>query len=277
MEANLLKALVQFEPLISSHNPSAIHQTKSRSSVMSNPINRRFVISAAALGVAAVASQTLAQPTPSGRPSALPSASRSPQGAVWNHSEVALLLIDYQKEMFENLRSETPPALVDLNTRFLIRIAKALNIPVVLSTVGVEMGVNSPTVPSITRELPGAKVIDRSSMNAWEDNAFRAAVQATGRRRLVFGALYTEICLAYPVVDALKEGYEVAFVSDAVGGLSQLAHTTAIDRMAHAGAVPNTTMAIVAEFFRDWKTAEAQRARPIILWYMDEFKKVSRA
>ena len=192
---------------------------------------------------------------------------------VWKHEDAALLLIDYQKEMFDTVRSETPAELIDLNVRLLIKAAKAFDIPVVLSTVGVEMGVNHPTRQSILDELPGIKVIDRSSMNAWEDKPFRDAVKKTGRKRLIFGALYTEICLAFPVVEALTEGYDVTFVVDAVGGLSQLAHRTAIERLAHAGAVPNTSLALVTEFFRDWKSPVASKARDIIKPYLAEVQK----
>ena len=177
--------------------------------------------------------------------------------------------------MFGNIRSETGAELVDLNVRLLIKAAKAFGIPIVLSTVGVEMGVNRPTRQSILDELPGIQVIDRSSMNAWEDPAFRAAVDKTGRRRLVFGALYTEICLAFPVVHALAEGREVGFVADAVGGLSQLAHRTAIDRLVQAGAVPHTALALVTEHFRDWKSPLAGRAREIIKDYLAEAPKLA--
>jgi nicotinamidase-related amidase len=194
---------------------------------------------------------------------------------VWKHEDAALLLIDYQKEMFDTVRSETPAELIDFNVRLLIKAAKAFNMPIVLSTVGVEMGVNHPTRQSILDELPGINVIDRSSMNAWEDQPFREAVKKTGRKRLIFGALYTEICLAFPVVDAIADGYEVTFVVDAVGGLSQLAHRTAIERLAHAGAVPNTSLALVTELFRDWKSPVASKAREIIKPYMAEVHKVA--
>jgi nicotinamidase-related amidase len=193
---------------------------------------------------------------------------------VWKYRDAALVLIDYQKEMFEQIRSETPAELIDLNVRLLIKAAKAFDMPIVLSTVGVEMGVNSPTVPSILGELPGIKVIDRSSMNAWEDRAFRDAVEKTGRKRLIFGALYTEICLAFPVVDALKDGYDVTFPVDAVGGMSQLAHSTAIHRLAHAGAVPNTSLALVTELFRDWASPVADKARELAKWYLAEIAKL---
>jgi nicotinamidase-related amidase len=191
---------------------------------------------------------------------------------VWKHEEAALVLIDYQKEMFDTVRSETPAERIDLNVRLLIKAAKAFDMPIVLSTVGVELAVNHPTRQSILDELPGIEVIDRSSMNAWEDKPFREAVKKTGRKRLVFGALYTEICLAFPVVDALADGYEVTFVVDAVGGLSQLAHRTAIERLAHAGAVPNTALALVTELFRDWKSPVANNAREIIMPYLAEVR-----
>lgn len=194
---------------------------------------------------------------------------------VWTSEEVALVLIDYQKEMFENVKSETTPDQIDLNVRLLIKAAKAFNIPVVLSTVGVEMGVNGPTRASIQEELPGLAVIDRTSMDAWEDAAFRAAIERTGKKRLIFGALYTEICLAFPVVDAMRDGYEAMFVVDAVGGMSQLAHRTAIERLTAAGAVPNTSLALVTELFRDWKSPVADKARDLLKWYMPETQKLA--
>jgi nicotinamidase-related amidase len=196
---------------------------------------------------------------------------------VWTYEDAALILIDYQKEMFDTVRSETSADMIDLNVRLLIKAAKAFNMPVVLSTVGVEMGVNQPTRQSILDELPGIQVIDRSSMNAWEDKAFRAAVEKTGRKRLIFGALYTEICLAFPVIEAMKDGYDATFVVDAVGGLSQLAHRTAIERLTAAGAVPNTALALVTELFRDWKSPVADKAREIIKPYLAEVQKFAKA
>lgn len=194
---------------------------------------------------------------------------------LFKHEDSALILIDYQMEMFDAVQSETTAELIDLNVRLLIKAAKAFDMPIILSTVGVEMGVNGPTRQSILDELPDIDVIDRSSMNAWEDKPFREAVKKTGRKRLIFGALYTEICLAYPVVEAMADGFDVTFVVDAVGGLSQLAHRTAIDRLAHAGAVPNTSLAIVTELFRDWKSAVADQARGIIKPYLAEVQKVA--
>src|SRR6266481_3578739 len=194
---------------------------------------------------------------------------------VWTAEEVALVLIDYQKEMFENVRSETSPELIELNVRFLIKVARAFNVPVILSSVGVQMGVDGPTRRSIQDELPGAKVIDRSSMDAWEDEAFGTAVERTGKKRLIFGALYTEICLAFPVTDAMRDGYEAMFVVDAVGGMSQLAHRTAVERLTAAGAIPNTALALMTELFRDWKSSLATKGRDIIKWYLAEVQKLT--
>jgi nicotinamidase-related amidase len=199
----------------------------------------------------------------------------SKQQRVLRYEDAALVLIDYQKEMFDQVRSEVPPALIELNVRLLIKIAKAFGMPIVLSTVGVQIGVNGPTRESILAELPDVTVIDRSSMNAWEDEAFRAAINGSGRKRLVFAALWTEICLAFPVVDALREGYEVTFVVDAVGGMSQLAHTTAIQRLVAAGAVPQTTVAVVAELFRDWKSPAGGRAREILKPYLSDLQRLT--
>jgi nicotinamidase-related amidase len=201
----------------------------------------------------------------------------SNSNGVWKSEDVALVLIDYQKEMFENIRSETNADTVDLNVRLLIKAAKAFGIPVILSTVGVQAGVNGPTRDSIQAELPGQDIIDRSSMNAWEDVAFREAIDQTGKKRLVFGALYTEICLAFPVVDALRDGYEATFIVDAVGGMSQLAHRTAVERLIAAGAVPNTAVAMLTELFRDWKSPFAAKGKELFGWYVQELQKLSAA
>jgi nicotinamidase-related amidase len=192
---------------------------------------------------------------------------------VWTADDCALVLIDYQNEMFEVIRSETSADLVELHVRLLARTAKAYDMPIVLSTVGVGFGFNGPTLPSILSELDGIEPIDRTSMNAFEDQAFREAVEATGRKRLIIAGLHTEICLAFATVQALKIGYEVLYVADAVGGRSQVAHHTAIERLAHAGAVPTTALAVVTELFRDWAGPLSQAAQDVIYWYFREVPK----
>jgi nicotinamidase-related amidase len=196
---------------------------------------------------------------------------------VWTYEDCALVLIDYQKEMFEVIRSETDADLVELHVRLLAKIARALDMPIVLSTVGVGFGLNGPTLPSILAELDGIEPIDRSSMNAFEDDAFRTAVKATGRKRLIVGGLHTEICLTFATVQALKDGYDVMFVTDAVGGRSQIAHRTGIERLSHAGAVPSTALAVITELFRDWATPPATPALEVIHWYFTEVPKLTAA
>jgi len=194
---------------------------------------------------------------------------------VWTYKDCALVLIDYQKEMFQTIRSETSAALAELNVRLLARTARAFDMPIVLSTIGVAYKINSPTVPGIVGELPGLEPIDRTSMNAFEDRPFREAVKKTGRKRLIFGVLHTEICLTFAVVQALKDGYDAMFVTDAVGGRSQVAHRTAIELLSHAGAVPNTALAVLTELFRDWTSPMADKARQVINWYFAEVPKVT--
>lgn len=165
------------------------------------------------------------------------------------------------------------PRRVELNVRYLCRTALGYGMPTVLSTVGVGMGYNTPTVDAIRNELPDNEEIDRTTMNAWEDEKFLKAVKDTGKKRLIFVALWTEICLIFPVLEALQDGYEVCFVADAVGGTSKLAHDTAIQRMIQAGAVPTTVPTLGTELFRDWKGPLIDQAREALDWYGAEQQK----
>ena len=194
---------------------------------------------------------------------------------VWKAKDCALVLIDYQTNLFEVIRSETSAEMVELHVRLLAKTARAFDMPIVLTTIGVEYGINGPTLPSILSELEGLEPIDRSSMNAFEDTAFRQAVDATGRKRLIIAGLHTEICQTFATSQALKDGYDVLYPTDSIGGRSQIAHRTAIERMAHAGAVPTTTLAIVTELFRDWAGPLAGPAREVIYWYFTEVPKLT--
>src|SRR5712671_2690094 len=194
---------------------------------------------------------------------------------VWTADDCALVLIDYQKEMFEVIRSEPGADLVEMQVRLLAKTAKAFGLPIVLTTVGVGAGFNQPTIPSILSELDGIEPIDRYSMSAFEDAAFRDAVKGTGRKRLIIAGLHTEICLTFATVEGLKAGYDVMYVTDAVGGRSQVAHRTAIDRLAAAGAVPTTALAVTTELFRDWAGPLREPALDTIYWYFREIPKLT--
>lgn len=194
--------------------------------------------------------------------------------SVWKHDEVALTLIDYQPQMFAGIYSKPEADLIELNALFLLRAAKAFGIPVVLSTVGVASDVNGPMVKRLSDEFADTLIVDRSSMNAWDDEDYRAAIASTGRKRIVVGALWTEICLVYPVLSMMGSGYEAMFVVDAIGGQTQIAHETGIARLIQAGAIPNTTRATIDEWFRDWKDPLATKFHPISTWYKSEKAKL---
>jgi nicotinamidase-related amidase len=132
------------------------------------------------------------------------------------------------------------------------QIAKAYNLPIILSTVNVKTGANKDTIPQLKQVLGDIPSYDRSSINAWEDKDFYEAVKATGRKKLLMTALWTEACLAFPALDALKEGYEVYPVVDAVGGTSVLAHEIALRRMELAGAMLTSNTQVSCELQRDW-------------------------
>lgn len=161
----------------------------------------------------------------------------------------ALVLIDYQPGLVDGVNSQTKESLIN-NVVALTKAANLFELPIVLSTVGVAAGYQKETIPELLALLPDTAPVDRSTVNAWEHEGFRAAVEATGRRKLIMGALWTEVCLVFPVLDLLQEGYEVYAVSDSMGGTSVDAHERGMQRMIQAGAVPVTWEAVMSELGR---------------------------
>lgn len=178
----------------------------------------------------------------------------------------AVVLIDYQPEQYRTVTSATREE-IDLNVIAVCKLAKAYDVPVIVSTVGVDMGVNTGTAEAIMAELPGQKEIDRTGVNAWEDEEFRKAVKATGRKKIVIAGLWTEVCLTFPTLDMLAEGYEVYPVADAVGGISPVSHDRAFDRMIQAGAHPVTAISFGSELMRNWARESSDRFRKVLQWY----------
>lgn len=162
-----------------------------------------------------------------------------------------LVLIDYQAPQLNTLRSMDNAQLV-ANTIALAQTASLFKLPRVLSTVGVNSGANPDTWPSIKQAMQGAANIDRTSINAWEDADFLAAVRATGRKKLILGALWTEVCLAFPALDALRDGFEVYVPVDVVGGTSIAAHEAGLQRVFQLGAQPVSWIGVLCELQRDW-------------------------
>ena len=163
----------------------------------------------------------------------------------------AVLIIDYQPVQVSSIASRDKRQLV-ANITALARIAKLYRLPVVLATVNVSTGRNQPTIHQITEVLGDVPIIDRTSINAWEDKDFVDAVKATGRRKLIMAALWTEVCLVHPALDALADGYEVYSVVDACGGTSLEAHNAGLDRLQQAGARPTGWVQLICELQRDW-------------------------
>jgi nicotinamidase-related amidase len=130
-------------------------------------------------------------------------------------------------------------------------LARTFELPVVLSTINVASG-QGHTLAELKAALPDTVEIDRTTMNAWEDIEFRRAIEATGRKKLIMTALWTEICLAFPTLDALRDGFEVHPVVDAVGGTSLEAHRAGLERIVQAGARPISWVGLAGELQRDW-------------------------
>ena len=163
----------------------------------------------------------------------------------------ALILIDYQPIQFSSIRSMDPALLLN-NIVSTVKTAKLFGLPIVHSTVNVSSGQNEPTVPELAELLEASPPIDRTSINSWEDADFVAAVRAAGRRKLVFCALWTEACMAFAALDALKERYEVYPVVDAIAGTSVEAHRAGLERVTQAGGKPTSWVSLACELQRDW-------------------------
>ncbi|MGN6225372.1 hydrolase [Pseudoxanthomonas sp.] len=163
----------------------------------------------------------------------------------------AFIIIDYQPVQVNSIASMDRQLLVN-NIVGASKAAVAYGLPIVHSTVNVKTGLNKPPIPQLRRVLDKFPTYDRTTINSWEDVEFRQAVEATGRRKLIMTALWTEACLTFPALDALKEGYEVYVVADAVGGTSLVAHEAALRRIEQAGGRLISVPQLFCELQRDW-------------------------
>jgi nicotinamidase-related amidase len=167
----------------------------------------------------------------------------------------AFVFIDYQPEQLAAVRSMDHDVLVK-NAVSTVRAVKTFGVPVVHSTVNVSSGQTQPTLPELAELLVDDAPLDRTTVNSWEDTEFVDAVRATERRKLIFCALWTEVCMAFAALDALREGYEVYPVVDAIGGTSPEAHRTGLERVVQAGAQPISWVSLACELQRDWARLE---------------------
>jgi len=175
----------------------------------------------------------------------------------------ALIVIDYQSSQLAAVQSMDQAALLK-NITSTVKLAKIFGMPIVHSTVNVASGRSKTTVPELAELLTEIPPIDRTTINAWEDDRFLAAVRATVRRKLVLCALWTEMCMAFPALDALREGYDVYPVVDAIAGTSVEAHRAGLERVMQAGGQPITWVSFAGELQRDWARSTAEEVVAVV-------------
>ncbi len=168
-----------------------------------------------------------------------------------NHS---LILIDFQSQMAFATKSIDAVSLRN-NAALISKAAKEFKVPTILTTVA-EKSFSGPMFDEISAVFPGQKVIDRTSMNTWEDERIAVEVNAIGRSRIVLAGLWTSVCIVGPTLSALDQGFEVYVIADACGDVSDEAHQRAIERMVQLGARPMTSLQYLLELQRDWARGE---------------------
>jgi nicotinamidase-related amidase len=176
-------------------------------------------------------------------------AKRSEKGLL-TPDNCVVALIDLQPQMLFGVSSSDRQGIINNNVA-LSKAARVFDVPVVLSTVETE-SFSGRMWPQIEAVFPGQKPIERSSMNSWDDANFVAAIEKTGRKKIVLAGLWTETCVALPTIQALHDGFEIYVVEDCCGDVSALAHDNAMRRVVQAGAVPVTSLSVMLELQRDW-------------------------
>jgi nicotinamidase-related amidase len=159
-------------------------------------------------------------------------------------------LIDLQPQMLFGVSNFDRQSIINNNIA-LAKAARVFDVPVVLSTVETK-GFSGNLWPQIQAVFPNQVPIERSSMNSWDDQNFVAAIEKTGRKKIVLSGLWTETCVALPTIQAIQDGYEIYVVEDCCGDVSRLAHENAMKRVIQAGAKPVTSLSVMLEWQRDW-------------------------
>jgi nicotinamidase-related amidase len=183
---------------------------------------------------------------------------QKPSPALLSPTNHALVLIDYEGQMAFAVQS-IPIDQLRTNTSLIVGASKIFNVPTVVTTVA-EKSFSGPAFLEIQEVYPASTFIDRTSMNTWEDvNAYKA-ITAKGKKKLVFGGMWTSVCVVGPVLSAIAEGYDVYVITDACGDVSKEAHEQAVTRMVQAGAHPMTSLQYLLELQRDWARQETYQA-----------------
>ena len=175
----------------------------------------------------------------------------NPYHKLYTAQDAAVVFIDFQPQMTFGVANMDRAALIN-NVVLLAKVAKEFRVPAVLTSVETE-SFSGYTWPQLLDVFPGQAVVERSSMNSWDDAGFREAIAATGRRNILMTGLWTEVCVTWPTIEMLGAGYNIYVVEDCCGATSTAAHDAALSRMVQAGAIRTTTIAALLEFQRDWK------------------------
>ena len=173
---------------------------------------------------------------------------------LYTPEDSAIAFIDFQPQMTFGVASIDRATLIN-NVTLLAKVAKEFNIPAVLSSVETE-SFSGYTWPQLLDIFPGQPVIERTSMNSWDDAGFRKAIEATGRKNILMCGLWTEVCVTWPTIEMLGAGYNIYVVEDCCGATSPAAHEAALSRMVQAGATRVTTIPALLEWQRDWAKQE---------------------
>lgn len=166
----------------------------------------------------------------------------------------ALVLIDFQSQMAFATKSISAELLRN-NAALISRGAKSFNVPTILTTVA-QHSFSGPMFDEITEAFEGQELLDRTSMNTWEDEAVIREINRIAKPRIVFAGLWTSVCIVGPVASAIDQGFEAYVITDACGDISTEAHERAVERMIQLGAVPMTSLQYLLELQRDWARTE---------------------
>ncbi len=173
---------------------------------------------------------------------------------LYTPQDSAVVFIDHQPQMTFGV-ANIDRALLMNNVTLLAKVAKEFRVPAVLTAVETE-SFSGYVWPQLLDVFPGQTVIERSSMNSWDDAGFRQAIHATGRKNIILTGLWTEVCVTWPTIEMLDAGYNIYVVEDCCGATSNAAQEAALSRMVQAGAVRLTTIPALLEWQRDWKNRE---------------------
>lgn len=177
---------------------------------------------------------------------------------LYTAEDTAVVFIDHQPQMTFGVSNIDRAQLVN-NVVLLAKVAKEFNVPTVLTAVETE-SFSGYIWPQLLDVFPGQPIVERTSMNSWDDAGFRAAIEATGKKNIIMTGLWTEVCVTWPTIEMIAAGYNIYIVDDCCGATSPAAHEAALSRMVQAGATRLTTIPALLEFQRDWAKREHYNA-----------------